>query len=99
MNEPDAAWPELPIGQLPADADQRGDPKLHLVPIRKPLNADIGGGQRKLISIAAHAQANAFIDYRAVALRSAKGVAQQLGRIPHIIEQSDLAKIIVASKM
>ena len=66
---------------------------------RKPLNADIGGGQRKLISIAAHAQGNAFIDDRAVALRSAKGVAKQLGRIPHIIEQPDLAKIIVASKM
>ena len=44
-------------------------------------------------------QGNAFIDDRAVALRPAKSVAQQLGGIQHIIEQPDLAKIIVARKM
>src|SRR5262245_11688720 len=49
--------------------------------------------------MAAHVKGNGFINYRAVALRSAKAVAQQVGRIPHIIEQPDLAKIIVACKM
>jgi hypothetical protein len=99
MDESDAAWQQVAIGQLPADADQRGNLQFYLVPIRKPLNADKGAGQRKVFPIAAHVQGNGFIDYRAVALRSIKGVAQQFGRIPHIVEQPDLAKIIVACKM
>src|SRR3954454_2143202 len=98
MNELDGAWQQVAVGQLPADAEQRGNQGLHLVPIRKPLDADILVGYRKFLS-QAYAQGNGFIDYRAVALRSAQGVSQQIGRVQHIIEQPDLAKINVACKM
>lgn len=60
MDESDAAWQQVAIGQLPADADQRGNPQFYLVPIRKPLNADKGAGQRKVFPIAAHVQAERF---------------------------------------
>src|SRR5262249_37778279 len=98
MNESDAARQQATAGQLPADADQRGNPSLDLMPIRKPLDTDMGEGHRKLFSLT-QVQGNAFIDDRAVALRPAKSVAQQLGGIQHIIERPDLAKIIVARNM
>src|SRR5215813_7021510 len=68
------------------------------MPIRKPLNPDVLYGNRELFSLA-HAQANAFIDVRAVALGSAKGVPQQVGRIQYVIEQPNLSKVRIASQM
>ena len=50
MNESDAARQQATIGQLPADADQRGNPSLDLMPIRQPLDADISEGHRKFFS-------------------------------------------------
>ena len=63
MNELDAAWQQMAVGKLPADADQRGNPKLDLVPIRKPFNANIGGCQRNVFSVAAYVKGNGFINY------------------------------------
>jgi hypothetical protein len=51
MNEPDAAWQQATAGQPPADADQRGNPSLDLMPIRQPLDTDMGEGHRKLFSL------------------------------------------------
>jgi len=98
MNEADMARHQVAIGDLPADPNKEGNPGLNLMPIRKPLNPDIRYGQRKFFSLV-HAQANAFIDDGAVARRSAKGVAQQVGRIHDVIEQPDLPKVGIARQV
>jgi hypothetical protein len=41
MKEPDAVWQQMTVRQLPAGADRRCSPKLDLMPIRHPLDADI----------------------------------------------------------
>src|SRR5215831_17533036 len=68
------------------------------MPIRMPLDADIREGQPKLFSLA-HPQGNALIDDRAVALGSTKGITQKLAGTHDVVEQPDLAKIIVARQM
>src|SRR5262249_13808595 len=95
MNEADNTRQQVPIGNLSADTDQEGHPGLDLMPIRTSLYAGIRDDQRKLFSLP-HAQANALIDERAVALASAKSVPQQIGGIQDIIEQPDLPKVDIA---
>jgi hypothetical protein len=41
MKEPYAVWPQMTVRQLPAGVDHRCSPKLDLVPIRHPLEADV----------------------------------------------------------
>jgi hypothetical protein len=84
MNEADIARPQVTIGKPSADADQRDNPGLNLMLIRKPPDPDLLYGQRKLISLM-HVQANGFIDDRAIALGPAKGVPQQVGGIQDVI--------------
>src|SRR5215831_4609948 len=98
MKDPDASWQQMTICQLPACPDHRCNPEFDLMPIRQPLDPDIGEGHRDLFSLA-HAQGNAFIDEPGIALRPAKGVAQKLAGIKYIIEEPDLAKIKVAREM
>src|SRR5215468_7302991 len=96
MNEADTARQQVTIGKLPADTDRPRKPSLNLMPIRKPVDSDVMYGHRELFSLV-HAQANAFIDDRAVALGSTKGVTQQVGRIQHVIKQPGLPKVRIAS--
>ena len=98
MKEPDAVWQQMTIRQLSAGADHRCNPKLDLVPIRHPLDANIRQSHPDLFSLA-HLQRNAFIDDRGVALRSFKGIAQKLGGIKDVIEQTNLTKIKIARKV
>jgi hypothetical protein len=95
MNEADNARQQVPIGNLSADTDQEGHPGLNLMPIRIPFYANVRDDERKLLSLP-HAQANALIDERAVALASAKGVPQPVGGIQDIIEQPYLPKVRIA---
>src|SRR5215831_19266696 len=88
----------MTVRKLPAGADHGCSPKLDLMPIRHPLDADIRERHPKLFALA-YMQRNAFIDDCGVALRSFKGLAQKLGGIKDVIEQPDLAKIKVARKM
>src|SRR5215510_6571931 len=85
----------MTIGNLPADPDQESNPRLNLMPIRKPLDPDVLYVQHKLFSLA-HPHANAFIDDRAVALGSAKGVSQQVGGVQDVVEQSYLPQVPIA---
>ena len=98
MKEPDAVWQQMTIRQLPAGADHRCNPKLDLMPIRHPLDADVRQSPANLFSLP-HLQRNAFIDDRGVALRSFEGITQKLGGIKDVIEEPDLAKIKVARKV
>jgi hypothetical protein len=98
VNEADTARHQVTIGNLPADTNEKGNPGLNLMPIRKPLNSDVRYSQRKLFSLT-HAQANAFIDDGAIALGSAKGVAQPVGGIQHVIEQAYFPKVRIARQM
>jgi hypothetical protein len=68
------------------------------MPIRTPCYPDVRYDQRKLFSLP-HAQANAFIDERALALASAKSVRQPIGGIQDIIEQPYLPKVRIARQM
>jgi len=68
------------------------------MPIRKPLDAQVLYSQRKLFP-AVHAQSDSFINDRAVALGSAKGIYQIVGRIQDVIEQSHAPKVRFARQM
>src|SRR6516162_931024 len=68
MKEPYAVWPQMTVRQLPAGADHRCGPKLDLMPIRHPLDAEIRESHPNLFALA-YMQGNAFIDDCGVALR------------------------------
>src|SRR4051794_21876628 len=87
----------MTIRQLPACADQCRQPKLDLMPVRMPLDADVTEDNCKFFSIT-HVQGNAFIGNRAVALHPMHGVSQPFGGSQDIIQEPDLPKVKVASK-
>jgi hypothetical protein len=88
----------MTIRQLSAGANQCRQPKLDLMPVRMPLDADVTEDYCNIFPIT-YAQGNAFIGNRAVALRPLHGVTEPFGGRHDIIEQSDLSKIKVAGKM
>src|SRR5262247_1492103 len=98
MDETDAARSQVTISEPSADTDEQGNPGLNLMPIGKPLYSDVAYNQRKLFSLA-HAQASGFVDDRAVALGSAKGVPQQVRGIQDVIEQPHLPQVHIARQM
>ena len=75
MNHPDAARAQITIRQLAADANDRGEQILDLMPVRMPLDAcvlernDRGG-------FLAQAQRNALVVEGAVTLGALKRIAQ-----------------------
>src|SRR6516165_5428003 len=97
MNEPNAAWQQVPTGQLPAQANQIGDPSFDLMSVPPSLDAYIGKVHRELCSLT-KAQGEPFIDHGAVARSPSKRIAPHLRGIQDIIEQTELAKITVACK-
>jgi hypothetical protein len=92
MTEGHAARQETTIRQLPGEADQQGEKRLDLMPIRETRDADIMKRDREIVALA-NAQRNTFIADRAVALQPAQGLAERLGGRRDIIEEPHLANI------
>jgi hypothetical protein len=92
MTEAHAVWHEMTIRELPTQADQGGEPTLHLMAIREPLDADITKRHCEILALP-KARREAFIHDCFVARTPAQSVAEGLRGRHDIIEQPDLAKI------
>ena len=98
VHDPDPARHHTAIGKLPAQADQRHQPEFHVMPVRPPVDADVVERNRGLLA-GAGLQRNSFIRDAAIAFRAVQSIGQYLRRRQNVIEQPDLAKIVVLRQM
>ena len=87
------------IRHLPADANQRHQPKLDLVPIGLSVDVDVIERNRRGPILQAEAQPDALIQDPAVTFGALKRIIKLLRRRHHVVQQANLAEIEAARQM
>jgi hypothetical protein len=87
------------VRNLAADANQRHQPELDLVPFGMAIDVDVVKRNRRRLILQAETQANAFNHDLAVSLGVSKCIRKLLRRRCHIVNQTDLAEIEAARQV
>ena len=98
VHDPHAKRRQLAAGNLPATANDRGDPCFDLVPVRPPRHAGIGEtGAKRLAEIGF--QPDAFIERRGAARESLQCVAEEVGGGGGIVQKARSPQVQVLPKV
>jgi hypothetical protein len=99
VSDPQLARCQPCVRDLPANAHQRHQPELDLMPVQVPLDVDVSESNRRRAVILAEMQPDALVHDPAISLGVANRIRKPLGRGDHIVNQSDFAQLEIAAQV